>query len=75
MAGDLVHQTWEWIKDPASSGLVTFYFADEADAVPKTPGGPPSLRLVRRRAAVPNGGGQPGGVGGVPAQQKKAVPQ
>ena len=73
LASDLVRQTREWIKDPASGGLVTFYSADEAD-VPETPGGIPSPRPARRRATVPNGGGRIGESGGLPGQQKKPRP-
>ena len=54
---DLVRGTWDWIRDPASSVLVTYYSAEEAEVVPETPTqSPTTRRQQRQRHPQPNGG-------------------
>eukprot|EP00435_Cladocopium_sp_Y103_P026996 s1075_g6.t1 len=56
LAQDLVQQAWDWVRDPGAGQLLTFYSAEEGDAVPETPT-PHPKRSARQRAVTPNGGG------------------
>eukprot|EP00435_Cladocopium_sp_Y103_P051433 s652_g16.t1 len=58
MPDALVRATWDWIEGPASGELVTYYSAEEGDAVPSTP---PVLPKRRARKAAPQPNGEGGG--------------
>ena len=56
MPEDLVRLTWEWIQDPGSAQLVTYYSAEEGEAVPETP----SKRSKSRRCSKESRSGPAG---------------
>eukprot|EP00435_Cladocopium_sp_Y103_P074152 s18_g47.t1 len=72
LPGDLVQQTWQWVRGPGAGNLLTFYSAEEGDSVPEIPSPPVVRRSAKAKAGVPNGGGPAEGRGGVPEQNRRA---
>eukprot|EP00435_Cladocopium_sp_Y103_P024671 s2443_g6.t1 len=65
MPSELAQAAWDWIRDPGSGELITYYSAEEGDLVPETPPlSPGAAPLPARRRTQANGGGGDGNQGG-----------